>query len=180
MDLLEFNEHNLYFDRPLPEGTETLLEQASEAGMDAAAELPLLRAFVQAPTHLTVLVALYRYYYYSHRLQEALHVARQARVVAGAEMGFPDDWRDMDLLYLSAGARRSLGQVRFYLLSLKAEGFLYLRLAQYAAGRERLQKVRELDEADRLGAAALLAIIDSCGDYQSTAPKQAAHYQEAL
>lgn len=173
MDLLEFNEHNLYFDQPLPEGVEELLLEASDRGMDEEAELPLLRAFVQAPTHLTVLVALYRYYYYGHRLQEALRVALQARQAAGAELGFPGDWRALDMWYLSAGARRSLGLVRFYLLSLKAEGYLHLRLAQYDDGRDKLQKVRDLDEADRLGAGALLAVINGCNEVDMPQTKEA-------
>ncbi len=173
MDLLEFNEHTLYFDQPVPPAVEMLLKEASAAGVTETAELALLRAYVQAPTHLTVLVALYRYYFYAHRLNEALAVAEQARRVAAPALHFPDDWRDLDQLYLMGGARRSLGLLRFYLLALKAEGYLLLRLERYVEGCKRLLKVRELDEADRLGAGALLAVLEGCREVEQT-PARAA------
>jgi tetratricopeptide (TPR) repeat protein len=160
MDLLEFNEHSLYFDPPLPARVEALLNEAAEAYASGAAELPLLRAYVLAPGNLTVLVALYRYFYYQQRLDEALKVAEQARIAAGSALGFPADWSRLDLRYLSNAVRQSMGLVRFCLLALKAEGFLLLRMGELEQGRSRLQKVRELDDADRLGAGALLAVCD--------------------
>lgn len=161
MDLLEFTEHSLYFDTPLPERVEELLKEAAERYTGGTAELPLLRAYVQAPANLTVLVALYRFFYYQHRLDEALKVAEQARLAAGGALGFPADWRNLDLPHLSCAVRRSMGQVRFCLLALKAEGLLLLRLGQIEDGCERLRKVRELDDADRLGAGALLAVCEA-------------------
>lgn len=160
MDLLEFNEHSLYFDQPLSPQVETLLNEAADGYAGGAAELPLLRAYVLAPDNLTVLVALYRYFYYQHRLAEALKVAEQARIAAGSALGFPADWRQLDLPYLSSAVRKSMGLVRFCLLALKAEGFLLLRQGELEQGRARLQKVRDLDDADRLGAGALLAVCD--------------------
>jgi tetratricopeptide (TPR) repeat protein len=161
MDLLEFNEHSLYFDAPLPERVERLLNEAADGYADGTAELPLLRAYVLAPGNLTVLVALYRYMYYQHRLDEALKVAEQARLAAGDPLHFPVDWRSLDLRYLGSAVRKSMGLVRFCLLALKAEGFLLLRMGRLDEGRARLQKVRELDEADRLGAGALLAVCEA-------------------
>lgn len=160
MDLLDFNEHSLYFDQPLPAKVDELLRAAAEGYGNGEAELPLLRSYVQAPTHLTVLVALYRFFYYQHRLDEALKVAEQARLAAGSTLRFPADWQEIDLLYLNGAVRKSMGLVRFCLLALKAEGFVLLRLGELEEGRARLQKVRDLDEADRLGAGALLAVMD--------------------
>lgn len=155
MDLLEFTAHSLYFDKPPPARVEALLREAADAYGGGTAELPLLRAYL-APANLTVLVALYRFLYYQHRLEEALKVAEQARLAAGGVLRFPIDWRLLDLSYLGSAVRESMGLVRFCLLALKAEGLLLLRLGEPDNGRARLQKVRELDEADRLGAGALL------------------------
>ncbi len=161
MDLLEFNEHSLYFDQPLPAPVEALLNEAAEGYAGGNAELPLLRAYVLAPGNLTVLVALYRYFYYQQRLDEALRVAEQARIAAGSALGFPADWSSLDLRYLSNAVRQSMGLVRFCLLALKAEGFLLLRMGALEDGMARLRKVRELDDADRLGAGALLAVCEA-------------------
>lgn len=160
MDLLEFKEHSLYFDQPLPARVEALLNEAADGYASGSAELPLLRAHLLAPGNLTVLVALYRYFYYQQRLDEAIKVAEQARIAAGSSLGFPADWHSLDLRYLSNAVRQSMGMVRFCLLALKAEGFLLLRMGELEQGRARLQKVRELDDADRLGAGALLAVCD--------------------
>lgn len=161
MDLLEFSDYSLYFDAPLPPRVEALLNEAAAAYAGGAAELPLLRAYVLAPDNLTVLVALYRYFYYQHQLDEAFSIAEKARLAAGAMLGFPGDWRRLDLSWLSDAVRHSMGLVRFCLLALKAEGLLLLRLGKHDEGFARLAKVRELDEADRLGAGALLAVCES-------------------
>jgi len=55
----------------------------------------------------------------------------------------------------------SMGMVRFYLLGLKAAGYLNLRLQKWQTAIDMLLKVSELDQADRLGAAALLEIAYS-------------------
>jgi len=45
-----------------------------------------------APQHLTVLVALYRYYFYQHRLEDALLVAESTLAVVGRRLEFPEVW----------------------------------------------------------------------------------------
>ena len=76
MDLLDFVETELYFDEPLSTEVSQLLATASAEYGSLEAELALLRASVLSPKHLSVLVALYRYYFYQHRLVAALQVAR--------------------------------------------------------------------------------------------------------
>jgi hypothetical protein len=58
------------------------------------------------------------------------------------------------------------------LLALKAAGYLNLRLFNWEPAMDMLAKVSELDEADRLGAAALLEVANSV--YQAQYPKQIA------
>ena len=71
MDLLDFSDCELYFDVPMPAAAEQLLAQASAEYGDPSAETALLRAHLLAPENLTVLVGLYRYYFYQHRLDDA-------------------------------------------------------------------------------------------------------------
>ena len=172
MDLLDFTESSLYFDEPLAERAGILIEQAAADYGESNVEPLLLEALKIAPGHLTVLVALYRYYYYQHRLEDAVDIAYHALAVSGKRLGFPDDWKKLTNDHLGSGALVSMGMVRFYLLALKAAGYLNLRLLKWQTAMDMLLKVSELDEADRLGTSALLEIANSV--YQSKQPKQAA------
>lgn len=162
MDLLDLDGQQLYFDEPMPEKVQQLLMQAAAAYGDGQAEGLLLRAFLYAPDNLSVLVALYRTYYYQHRLDEAMQVASRALMLVAKRLNFPEDWRRVDLAMLSNAVVKSMGLVRFYLLTLKAAAYLELRLGNIEEGKARLRKVVELDKSDHFGAAALLDMLARC------------------
>lgn len=161
MDLLDFSDCKLYFEEPLPTAAEALIRQAAaEHGSDGA-ELALLRAHLLAPENLTVLVGLYRYYFYQHRLDDALQVAERAMQLSGRQLGLPAEWERLDETRLGSAASSSFGLLRFYLLAMKAASVVLLRLGRIAASRERLQKLVCLDSHDRLGAGRLLEVVDA-------------------
>jgi tetratricopeptide (TPR) repeat protein len=172
VDLLDFSEKSLYFDEPLSEQAIQLIDQASAEYGSTNVEPLLLQAYEIAPEHLTVLVALYRYYYYQHRLEDALIIAHKALTVSGKRLGFPEIWQQLSSAHIGAGALISMGMVRFYLLALKGAGYLNLRLQKWQTAVDMLTKVASLDEADRLGATALLEIANSVR--QSQKPQQMA------
>ncbi len=172
MDLLDFSENSLYFDEPLDQRAASLIEQAAAEYSNSDVEPLLLEAHRMAPEHLTVLVAMYRYYYYQHRLQDALNIAHQALDVSGGRLRFPSRWSQLTSAHLGAGAFISMGMVRFYLLALKAAGYLNLRLQNWQTAIDMLTKILQLDVADRLGTAALLEIAQSV--YTREKPRQAA------
>lgn len=172
MDLLDFSENSLYFDEPLAEKASMLIDQAAAEYGEKDVEPLLLEAHKIAPDHLMVLVALYRYYYYQHRLDDALVIAHQALAVSGKRLRFPIDWNHLNNDHIGAGALVSMGMVRFYLLALKAAGYLNLRMQNWQTAIDMLTKVTDLDEADRLGTAALVQIANTV--YQKENPKQAA------
>ena len=101
-----------------------LIAEASAGYASGEGELPLLRAYFLAPEQLVVLVGMYRYYFYQHRLGDADQVARRAMAVAGERLDFPADWRRLDARGLGAGIRHSMGLARFWLMSLKARAIL--------------------------------------------------------
>lgn len=156
MDLLNFDETELYFDEPLAPEVAQLLDEASELYGGEAAELKLLRANFMAPRHLMVLVALYRYYFYQHRLEDALLVAESALAVAGQRLAFPDSWSCLHERTIGMGVMRSMGLVRFYLMVLKAAAYLHLRLENFETGLAMLEKLVQLDSHDRIGGKSLL------------------------
>ena len=158
MDLLDFEAQSLYFEEALPGHVEALLKEAAGAYGSEDAEPLLLRAWFLEPEHLTVLVALYRYYYYQHRYADALLVAERAMVIAGRRLGLRYDWPELTLPSLGPGILRSMTLTRFYLMALKGSGYLLLRSGDIRDGLARLEKVAELDTEDRLGARALVQV----------------------
>lgn len=157
MDLMDFDQTMLYFDEPIKPEVEHLIANAAACYGSDEAELLLLRANFMAPDQLSVLVSLYRYYFYQHRLDDALLVAQSALSVAGRRLDFPDSW--VCLQSVGSGVMRSMGLVRFYLMVLKAAGYINLRLGRYDTGQAMLEKLVELDSFDRLGGRALLELV---------------------
>lgn len=160
MDLLDFSDCKLYFEDPLPAGAEALIARASSEYGDPEAEMSLLKAHLLAPDNLTVLVGLYRYYFYQHRLDDALQVAERAMQLSGRLLGLPADWAQIDEPRLANAAANSFGMLRFYLLALKAASVVLLRLGRIGDSRARLSKLATLDSRDQLGAAKLLEVVD--------------------
>jgi hypothetical protein len=164
MDLHDFDTTSLYFDEPCPARVEALIAEAAEAYASGEGELPLLRAYLLAPEQLVVLVGMYRYYFYQHRLADADLVAKRAMTVSGERLGFPADWRHLDALGLGSGIRQSMGLARFWLMSLKARAILALREGRLVQARAMLDKLRELDEMDRLGVQPLIDLLDRAAE----------------
>jgi hypothetical protein len=159
MDRLDFDQTELYFDEPLAQDVARLLVQAAATYGSEESEGYLLRANLMAPQHLMVLVALYRYYFYQHRLDDALLVAESALAVVGRRLEFPDTWVYVREENIGAGVMRSMGLVRFYLMVLKAAGYINLRLGNLETGRAMLEKLVQLDSHDRIGGKALLEVV---------------------
>lgn len=159
MDLQDFDGEMLYFDAPEPARVTELLQLASQHYSDGTAETYLQKAYALAPDNLTVLVGLYRFYYYQHRYVDALDIAHIAMHTIAPQIEFPPHWSELDMNALGLGVLHSMGLVRFYLLALKGAGYLNLRLNCFEEGIAMLRKVRDLDAADRLGVKLLLDVL---------------------
>jgi tetratricopeptide (TPR) repeat protein len=159
VDLLDFDSEDLYFDEALNSEAKQCLDDAAESYGESESELALLRAYFLEPEHPMILVALYRYYYYQHRLSDALIVAERVLTVTAKRLDLPLDWRDLTEGRIGSGVMISMTLIRFYMLALKGAGYLELRLGNYDSALERLEKVAELDSKDRLGAQALLEVV---------------------
>ena len=156
MDLLDFGGEDMYFDTPVSPEVDALIAEAAEQYGDPEAEISLLRAYFLQPEHFTVLVAMYRYFYYRHRYAEALTVADRAIALSAAQLGLPADWRLLDTAHLGHAVLESMTLTRFLLLALKGSAYLLMRLGEHGAALERLEKVVAMDAGNRLGAADLL------------------------
>ncbi len=160
MDLLDFTGEDLYYDEPSEPKVLELLQDAAEHYGDDEAERALYRAYFLAPEDLSVLVGLYRYFFYRHQLEDAMRVAERVLSVVGRRLQLDCDWPDLDLNRLGAAIEVSITLTRFYLSALKGAGYLKLRLGDPQGALDRLRKVQELDTADRIGAVPLLRIAE--------------------
>jgi tetratricopeptide (TPR) repeat protein len=159
MDLLDFEADALYFDESITDEARHCLDQAAEDYGSPQAEAALMRAYFLEPEQPLVLVALYRYFYYQHRLTESLLVAQRVLKLYAKRLGFPEDWQDLERQDVAGGM--DMPVLRFYLLALKGAGFLEMRLGQLDKAQACFRKVLEWDEQDRLGVKALLDLAST-------------------
>lgn len=160
MDLLSFDAEPLFFDNPPSEEVVRLLRQAEENYSDGQAEANLQRAYHLAPDHLMVLVALFRYYVYRQCFPEAINISQRAREVVRKVLGLPHDWRTLREEQLLLGHENNMVMVRFYLLCLKGEAYLYARQGEFDKSIPLLEKIIEMDSKDYLNATALLRVVN--------------------
>lgn len=158
MDLLDFNGEEMYFDTPVLPEVEQLIAAAADRYSEAVAENYLLKAYFLQPEHLTVLVALYRYFYYRHRYDEALVVAERAIALSAERLRIPLNWRALNKKHLGPAVLGSMTLTRFLLLAIKGSGYLLMRLERPVEALERFEKVVEMDQNDRLGMSELIKI----------------------
>lgn len=159
MDLLDFDARELYFDEACPAKVTELLAQAAKQYSEGEAEFPLLQAYLLAPEDLNVLVGLYRFFYYQHRYSESLLIADRALAVSSKRLKLSiNSWEQLTPELMTSVT--DLPLLRFYLLALKGAAYLNLRLDKLAQGRAMLEKLIRLDPEDRLGASALLQVVN--------------------
>ena len=159
MDLLDFEAADLYFEKEDRLDVQALIKSASEGYASGEAELPLLRAYLRAPESLTVLVALNRFYYYQHRLQEALLISEKALSLTRRGTGLPENWQMLEVRHISEAPKEFLTQIRLYLFTLKSVGFLNMRMENLPLSRRIFEKLVALDSQDRIGARGLLELV---------------------
>ena len=160
MDLLEFDATDLYFEQADSIEVQDLIRTASELYGSGEAELPLLQAYLRAPESLNVLVALNRFYYYQHRLTEALMISEKALGLIRQNINFPNDWQQLERTHISDAPKESLTRIRLYLFTLKSIGFLNMRLENLELSRGIFEKLIALDDKDRIGAKGLLEVLE--------------------
>jgi len=98
------------------------LDDAAETCADAHAEVSLMRAYYLVPERPMVLVALFRYFYYQHRLEDALRMTERVLRVFALRLGLPEDWRDLDEMRLGNSVLVYMTLVRFYMPALEGAG----------------------------------------------------------
>ena len=139
----------------LPPEVEALIRRAGLVRDQEAQALELLeQARERAPSHPVPLIALYRFHFYGHRLDQARTVAVQALELARGALGPGLSERQPD-----AEAARADAALRFYLFTLKGLAYLNLRQGDVAPARAALTELNRLDPNDEVGAALLQHVL---------------------
>ena len=110
-----------------------------------------------------MLIALYRFFFYKNRLEEAFDIAKVCLRKAASDNGLPVDWRKVKPASAEFSDYAAV-LPRFYLFTLKAYAYLAMRLGDLAEGRAAVMKLLELDPSDKVGAKVLLGVLDRVGE----------------
>ncbi len=160
MDLLDFEATDLYYLQADSEEVQQLIQDAGLNYENGSAELPLLKAYLRAPESLNVLIALNRFYYYQHRLNEALLTSEKALEIIRRRIEFPAHWPEVEMRHILEAPKEQLSWVRLYLFTLKSIGFLKMRLRDLSFSRQVFEKLTTLDQENRIGAQGLLDLLN--------------------
>lgn len=154
MPVVAFHEDRVMFGVDIPEPVNACLQKAVAAHDDPAlAERLLWQAQQMDPDQLEVYVALYKFYFYKNRLDEAEGVVFVA-LKKSAELGnFNADWTQ--LMPSSTKWLTSDNPQRLYLYALKALSFIRLRQSDIDSAESILMKLQELDPTDQVGGSVL-------------------------
>lgn len=140
-----------------PEAERALRTAALCWHREVEAEVHLDRALELAGGHVAVLIAHYRYRLYKHRFEEAREAAARCLAAAAARLGLPTDFRQVCPGHADFTALDP--DVRFWLFTLQAYGYVSLRSGHPDEGRAALEHLTVLDATDQTKTRVLLQVI---------------------
>jgi tetratricopeptide (TPR) repeat protein len=155
-------DERVLFSTHLPEAVNRLLQAgvaASHADKPQAERL-FKKAQQMDRSCLQTYFALYKFYFYQGRLQDAEREVICGLEEASRQGNFPVEYRRLareslqEKMYASEAAL-------FYLYTLKALAFIKLRLGQEAEARRILAAIAELDPEDRCGASVIMSLAEA-------------------
>ena len=153
-------------DAVIPLALQQLLRQDLNIKEDwQTAEQLLLKAQIMLPEQLEVKIALYKLYAYSNRFEESLRLINEVLNTVAGQEGFDRDWRTLTVT--TACWYPAVGRLRYFLYSLKASGFVYLRSGDIDQAYAVLRKLLELDPQDQVGGSVVLELAQGLMEEES-------------
>ncbi|WP_296983939.1 MULTISPECIES: hypothetical protein [unclassified Thalassolituus] len=160
---------DLFGDAPLSEEDKSsldiqrLLREPINIQQDwQRAEQLLLGAVRKMPQRLEVKIALYKMYAYANRFDASRELIFKVLEQAASQVGFEPDWRSLTIN--SVDWSKPAGATRLYLYSMKALGFVSLRVGNIPLATAVLEKLLELDPADEVGGSVVYDMAQSLLD----------------
>jgi tetratricopeptide (TPR) repeat protein len=152
------SDHPAASSAPLPPLVQQLLQEAVAVYSQAnRAEAILWSAQAMYPECLPVYFALYKFYFYKGRLHDAERATRLGLAAASRQAGFDVDWHRLTIATVDWSD--TLGPQHFYLFSLKALAFIYLRLDRRSESQAILSKLAQIDPGDSVGASVIRDLV---------------------
>jgi hypothetical protein len=155
----------LFGQTRIPEAVRAMLEEAQTAQQAERREQLLWTARAAAPDCLAVYYLLYKFYATRRELEAAERAARGGLEGAARQAGLAEDWR---AVVPGAADFTQPGPARFWLFTLKALAFIRLRAGASTEARSLLDKLRQLDPADHLGAGVVGALAEAAAPSPSS------------
>lgn len=144
------NEDGVLFGLNLAPDLNALLQQAARSyDNPPQAEALLKQAYELDNQQLEVYLALYKFYAYQNRMNEAEAIVYEGLALAACQGHFSEHWQTLN--YRATDWSNPSGAKRFYLYSLKALAFIYLRQDKRDNAVQVLAKLQELDPNDEVG-----------------------------
>lgn len=163
MAIASLRQDQVLFASDMPKDVNEVLQEAVVLYEDTErAETTLWQAYDMAPDRLEVYVALYKFYFYKNRIEDAEDVALMSIKKAAELGGFDYDWRRLNAL--SCTWTPAPYAQRFYLYTLKAMAFINLRLERNAEAEQILDKLAELDPEDQVGSLVIRDLLNGLED----------------
>lgn len=154
-----FNEFPVDASKAVPLALQQLLRSELNVHEDwERAEQLLLSTRELIPERMEILVALYKMYAYSNRLEESMNLIDEVLLRSAQAGGFTAQWQE--LTPESAPWAQARGAIRFYLYSLKAKGFVNLRKGNVQEAHAVLTKLCELDVQDQVGGSVVYGMAE--------------------
>lgn len=154
MGITSLRQDGVLFASDMPPEIDTILQEAVVLYEDTEqAEARLQKAFAMAPERLEVYVALYKFYFYKNRIDEAETIALKALTEAAKQGCFSAEWSCLNSE--SSEWSPAADAQRFFLYTLKALAFINLRKGNNHNAEALLNKLLELDPRDQVGASVI-------------------------
>ncbi|MGR9116023.1 MAG: hypothetical protein ACU85E_09675 [Gammaproteobacteria bacterium] len=157
-----FIDEAVLFSPNMPQPVNALLQAAVVASRSdkIRAEQLFYEAYQLDKACLQTYFALYKFYFYQARLEEAEKFVLAGLKEAARQGEFPADYR---CLYRDRGKWDLYANdtTLFYLYTLKALAFIKLRQDQITQAQILLAMMKELDPEDRSGASVIIALAEA-------------------
>jgi len=150
MAITSLRQDGVLFASDMPPEIDAILQEAVVLYENTdQAELKLKQAYSLAPEQLEVYVALYKFYFYKNRIDDAEKIALMALKEAAKQGGFSANWSSLTVC--SSQWTPAPEIQRFFLYTLKALAFINLRKGNALIADALLKKLLELDPNDQVG-----------------------------
>jgi len=150
MSITSLRQDGVIFAADIPEEIDAILQEAVVLYEQTdQAEATLKKAFSMALERLEVYIALYKFYFYKNRIDDAEEIALKALKEAARQGGFSSDWASLSVD--SSQWTPATDVQRFFLYTLKALAFINLRKGNSLLADVLLKKLLELDPKDQVG-----------------------------